>query len=187
MENPRRKPNTPGTRPLASTYIRKPGVGALAAYVVLAAGLAAGINALIVFSESAEWTESLAKPRYALTGVQIGVGWELMFAFLALAIWFVRRTPPLPDRRAASTAMTALVIAVLSFPFYAILPQHMLNSFVGTLGSAFIAWVVTGVVFNNSRKAGLALMPLSLWLSYYAVVTWQMYRLNPEPILLGLH
>ena len=95
---------------MVSTYVQKPGLGVLAAYVVVATLLAAGINALIVFSEAAEWTESLKKPDFALTGLQIGLLWEFLFACLALAYWFIRCTPPLPDRRAASVAIWALFL-----------------------------------------------------------------------------
>jgi len=170
---------------VANTYVQKPGLGALAAYVVVATLLAAGINALIVFSEAAEWTESLKKPDFALTGLQIGLLWEFLFACMALAYWFIRCTPPLPDRRAASVAISALFLAILAFPFYAILPQNLLKSFVGTLGSAFVAWIVTGVVFRNSKKAGVMLLPLALWLSFASVIAYRVYRLNPPPSLLG--
>ncbi len=170
---------------MPSTYVEKPGLAALTLYVVAAAVLAAGINALIVFSESAEWTESLKKPDFALTGLQIGLVWEFLFACTAVSYWFIRSTPPLPDRRAASVAIWALFLAVLAFPFYAILPQDLLKSFVGTLGSAFIAWIVTGVVFHNSRKAGVMLLPLALWLSFASLIAYRVYQLNPPPSLLG--
>lgn len=169
---------------LVHNYVRKPGPLILAAYVLVAMALAAGINSLIVFSEAAEWTESLTKPSFALTGLQIGLVWEVLFASMATAFWFIRRTPPLPDRRAASTAMAAVFLVILSFPFYAILPQDLLNSFVGTLGSAFLAWVATLVVFRNSRKAGAMMLPLALWLSFASVIAFHVYRLNPPPTLL---
>jgi translocator protein len=169
---------------LVQNYVLKPGLSILAVYVVIAMALAAGINALIVFSEAAEWTESLTKPSFALSGLQIGLVWEVLFACLATAFWLIRRTPPLPNRRAASTALAALFLVILSFPFYAILPQHLLNAFVGTLGSAFIAWVVTFVVLRNSRKAGVMVLPLALWLSFASVIAYHVYRLNhPQQLL----
>ena len=164
---------------MAQNYVRKPGPAILVVYILIAMTAAAAINALIVFSEAAEWTESLHKPSFALTGLQIGLLWEVLFACLATAFWLIRRTPPLPDRRAASTALAAMVLVILSFPFYAILPEHLLNAFVGTLGSAFIAWVVTFVVFRNSRKAGVMMLPLALWLSFASVIAYHVYRLNP--------
>lgn len=170
---------------MAGTYIEKPGFGVLTLYVAAAVALAAGVNALIVFSESAEWTESLSKPDFALTGLQIGLIWEFLFACMAASFWFIRTTPPLPDRRAASVAIWALFLVILAFPFYAILPQDLLKSFVGTLGSAFIAWVVTAVVFRNSRKAGVMLLPLALWLSFASLIAYNVYKLNPPPSLLG--
>lgn len=106
------------------SYTKKPGLGALAVYVVVAMALAALINGLIVFSDAAEWTESLKKPVFALTGLQIGLMWEFLFACMATSFWLIRRTPPLPDRRAASTALAAMFLIVLAFPFYAILPPE---------------------------------------------------------------
>jgi tryptophan-rich sensory protein len=174
-----------GETSVAGTYVQRPGIGVLIVFVIVATIAAAGISALIVFSESAEWTESLVKPDFALSGLQIGLVWELLFACMAVSYWFIRCTPPLPDRRAASIAFGALVLAILAFPFYAILPQNLLNAFVGTLGSAFIAWVVTGVVFRNSRKAGVMLLPVALWLSFASVIAFHVYRLNPPVDLLG--
>jgi hypothetical protein len=55
----------------------------------------------------------------------------------------------------------------------------------GTLGSAFIAWFVTGVVFRKCRKAGVMLLPVALWLSFASVIAYQVYRLNPPVGLLG--
>jgi tryptophan-rich sensory protein len=170
---------------LERTYVDRPGYGILAFLVIAAVVLAAGINALIVFSESAEWTEALQKPPFALTGLQIGLVWEALFASMAVCYWFIRGTPPLPDRRAASIAFGALLAAILAFPFYAILPQNLLNAFVGTLGSAFLAWVATVVVFRNSRKAGVMLLPVPVYLSFASVVAYHVFRLNPDPGLLG--
>jgi len=178
-------PTTPAQAPhLVHNYVSKPGPAILAIYILAAMALAAGINALIVFSEAAEWTESLRKPSFALTGLQIGLIWELLFACLATAFWLIRRTPPLPRRRAASTALAATFLAILCFPFYAILPQSLLNSFVGTLGSAFIAWAMTLVVLRTSRGAGLMMLPLALWLSFASVIAYRVYRLNPPPGLI---
>ena len=167
------------------TYVDRPGPGILVFFVITAMIVAAGINALIVFSESAEWTEALKKPPFALTGLQIGLVWEALFASMAVSYWFIRGTPPLPDRRAASIAFGALVVAILAFPFYAILPQSLLNAFVGTLGSAFLAWVATAVVFRNSRKAGVMLLPVPIYLSFASVIAYHVYKLNPQPGLLG--
>lgn len=158
----------------------RPGFGVLAVYVAVAVFLAASIDALIVFSDAAEWTESLQKPRFALTGLQIGLVWVFVFACMAVAFWFIRRTPPLPDRRAASTAMAGMFLVLLAFPFYAILPQSLLNSFVGMIGSAFIAWVVVAVVAVNSKKAAVLLLPLPLWLSFASTIAYEVKLLNPS-------
>lgn len=170
---------------MVNSYTRKPGLGTLAVYVVLAMALAALLNGAIVLSEAAEWTESLKKPAFALSGLQIGLVWELLFACMAIAFWLIRRTPPLPKRRAASTALAAMFVAILAFPFYAILPQSLLNSFVGTVASAFIAWVVVAVVSFNSRPAGMVLLPLPLWLSFASAIAYHVQRLNPPSGLLG--
>lgn len=160
-------------------YSYKPGLAALAVYLVVALVLAAAVNALIVFSDAAEWTEHLKKPHFALSGLEMGLVWELLFACIAAAYWFIRRTPPLPDRRAATTALLALVFTVLAFPFYALLPHSLLNAFVGTFASAFIAWVVVGVVTANTWHAGALLLPLAVWLSFASVVAFHVHRLNP--------
>ena len=170
---------------MANRYIYKPGLAALALYVFLAMVLAAAINATIVFSGAAQWTESLKKPAIALSGLQVALVWELLFACMAASFWFVRRTPPLPDRRAASTALLAMILVVLAFPFYALLPQSLLNSFVGTVASAFVAWIVCGVVFVNSKWACVLLLPLAGWLSFAAAVAFGVHRLNPPVGLLG--
>lgn len=168
-----------------SSYAYKPGPAALAVYVFTAVALAAAVNAVIVFSDAAEWTEQLKKPAFALSGLQMGLVWEVLFACMGVAYWFVRRTPPLPDRRAASIALLAMFLVVLSFPFYALLPHSVLNAFVGTFASAFIAWIVCGVVTVNSRRAGLLLLPLAVWLSFASVVAFHVHRLNPVGNLLG--
>lgn len=170
---------------MATRYAYKPGLAALAVYILVAMALAAAINAVIVFSDAAEWTEALKKPSFALSGLQIGLIWEFLFASIAAAAWFIRRTPPLPDRRAASTAMLAMMLAVLAFPFYALLPQSLLNSFVGTFASAFVAWIVCGIVFFNSKWAGLLMLPLAIWLTFASVVTFEVKQLNPPVGLLG--
>lgn len=166
-------------------YAYKPGPIALVVYVLTAMVLATAINAVIVFSDAAEWTGQLKKPAFALSGLQMGLVWEFLFACMAAAFWFVRRTPPLPDRRAASTALLMMILVVLAFPFYALLPHSLLNTFVGTFASAFIAWVVCGVVTANSRRAALLLLPLALWLSFASVVAFHVHRLNPVKGLLG--
>ena len=170
---------------MATHYAYRPGLAALAVYILVALALAAAINALIVFSEAAEWTETLKKPTFALSGLQIGLVWEFLFAGMASAVWFIRRTPPLPNRRAASIAMVAMVLTVLAFPFYALLPQSLFNSFVGTFASAFVAWIVCGIVFFNSKWAGILMLPLAVWLTFASVVTFELKHLNPGVGLLG--
>jgi len=170
---------------LINRYAYKPGPAALVVYVAAAVLLAAVINATIVLSDAAQWTESLRKPAFALSGLQMAVVWEVLFACMAAAYWLVRRTPPLRDRRAASIALLAMILVVIAFPFYALLPQSLLNSFVGTFASAFIAWIVCTLVFVNSKPAGLLLLPLALWLSFASVVAFDVHRLNPPVSLLG--
>ncbi len=169
---------------MVNRYDYKPGLAALAIYVAAGAVLAAVINATIVFSDVAEWTESLRKPAFSLSGLQMGLVWEVLFACIAAAYWLVCRTPPLPDRRAAYIALLAIIFVVIAFPFCALLPQSLLNSFVGTFASAFIAWIVSGVVFVNNKRADLLLL-LALWLSFALVVTFNVHRLNPQVSLLG--
>ena len=170
---------------MATRYGYKPGLAALAVYILVAMALAAAINALIVFSDAAEWTETLKKPAFALSGLQIGLVWEFLFISMASAAWFIRRTPPLPARRAASIAMLAMMLTVLAFPFYALLPQSLFNSFVGTFASAFVAWIVCGIVFFNSKWAGLLMLPLAIWLTFASVVAFEVKQLNPPVGLLG--
>jgi tryptophan-rich sensory protein len=167
-----------GDASLATRYAYKPGQAALSLYVAAALLVAAVINVAILSSIVGAGTQSLKNPAFALPGLERGRVWEVLFVCLAAAYGFSRRPPPLPDRRAAVTALLGMILVVLAFPLYALLPKSLLNSFVGTAASAFIAWIVCGVVYVNSKHAALLLLPLALWLSYASVVAFHVHRLN---------
>ncbi|WOB09160.1 TspO/MBR family protein [Piscinibacter gummiphilus] len=154
---------------------------ALAAWLALSAAVAA-IGG-VASADAGSFYRQLTLPAWAPPAWLFGPVWTLLYAAMAVAAWWVWRTPPTSARRIALTFyVVQLVPNVLwSWLFFA---WHQ-----GALAMADIAllWlliVATVAAFWRVRRgaAGL-LLPYLAWVSFASALNFWLWRHNPT--LLG--
>lgn len=144
--------------------------------------VAAGIGAAASV-EAASFYRGLALPAWAPPGWVFGPVWTVLYALMAVAAWLVWR---IAGFRAARGALTLFLVQLAlnagwSWLFFG---WHL-----GALAFAdvVVLWllvVATLVAFWRRRAAaGALLLPYLLWVSFAAVLSLVVWRLNPT--LLG--
>lgn len=165
---------------LATPSPRHPVIG-LTGWLLLSAAVAAAGG--IASADAGSFYARLQQPPWAPPAWLFGPVWTLLYAAMAVAAWWVWRTPPTPARRIALTLyVVQLVPNVLwSWLFFA---WHQ-----GALAMADIAllWlliVATVAAFWRVRRGAAALLlPYLAWVSFASALNFWLWRHNPT--LLG--
>lgn len=150
------------------------------------------LNGLIAATGAFAWSSSLQSPSFAPPGGTIGAVWIVIFALMGTALWQLGGWRTALKHRAlqcpahivnarktiAARAILAMFAVNCAFPLYAIVPRSVLAGFIGTAASLPLAWIVIAVSLRANRNAGLAMLPLGLWLSYAVFVAHASWQLN---------
>ena len=115
---------------------------------------------------------------FAPPGWLFPVAWSLLYATMAVAMWFVLRAQG-RDRYILLGLYIAQLAVNLFWPFLFFVQQ--------TLGLAFfwllLLWILAAIMlyqfFRESPIAGWLLVPYQLWLTFAAVLNFCLARLNP--------
>lgn len=146
--------------------------------VLEAATLGAGGLVGFLTQRSSDFYDGLTKPSFAPPGWLFPVAWTLLYAAMALAMWFVLRRGG-RDRFLLLGLYAAQLAVNLLWPYLFFVQQ--------ALGLAFfwliLLWMLAGIMlyqfFREDRLAGWLLVPYQLWLTFAAVLNFTLARLNP--------
>jgi tryptophan-rich sensory protein len=136
-------------------------------------------SSLISGSATTEWYASLSKPGFQPPGWVFGPMWTMLYVLMGVAAFLVWRR---------GWAVKGVKIALLLFAIQLVLNGlwsiiffrwHSLAGAMVEIGTLWAAILVTIVFFARvSKTAAGLLVPYLLWVSFAAVLTFEIWRLN---------
>ncbi len=149
-----------------------------AAVSLAAVAVVAALGGLATSANVATWYAGLQKPAFNPPNGVFGPVWTTLYLLMAYAAWQVWRRSSGPDRRRAMGlhgAQLALNLA-WSVIFFAL---HRPDLALAEIVVLFVAVVLTARAFwRIHRPAGLVMVPYVLWVSFAAVLNFEVWRLN---------
>lgn len=143
----------------------------LAAFAVAAVGAVASVDAGSFYAQ-------LSKPSWAPPARVFGPVWSALYALMGVAAWLVWRSPGAKGVALALFAAQLAANALWSWLFFAWHRGALAAVEVLVLLALIVA---TTVAFGRtSRLAALLLLPYLLWVSFASVLTWVVWRNNPD-------
>ena len=128
--------------------------------------------------EPAEWYTQIAKPTWTPPGWLFGPVWGILYLAMSISAWLIWR---LRSRRAVSLPlgfylMQLAVNGLWSWMFFG---RQWVGLALINLIFLVILVAITAALFLRVRKtAGLMLLPYLLWVSFAAVLNFQIWRIN---------
>lgn len=124
------------------------------------------------------WYAGLQKPAFNPPNAVFGPVWTLLYLLMAYAAWEVWRRSGGATRRRAMALYAAQLVLNLAWSlifFGARRPDLALAE----VAALFVAVVLTAVAFwRIHRPAGLVMVPYALWVSFAALLNFEVWRLN---------
>lgn len=124
------------------------------------------------------WYARLEKPSYTPSGAVIGGAWTMLDILLALSGARLLAAPPSRTRNVALLSWSLNLAGVAGYP-WVFFKQKKLGAsalvVTGMLASARAAVSTAGKV---DRVAGLAAMPLVVWLAFAGLLSEELWRRN---------
>ena len=157
--------------------------GALLELVAFVVGInvVGGLPGLISSPDSA-WFRALEKPAFYPPEIAFPVVWTLLFTLMGVALWLVWRASS--DGVPARTRRTAIGLFALQMAFnVAWTPVFFgFGELLAAFGVIVVLWgliVATVLAFGRvDVRAALLLVPYLLWVSFAAVLNYELWRLN---------
>jgi tryptophan-rich sensory protein len=138
-----------------------------------------GASGALLGGPGSAWFESLTKPWFYPPGWAFGVAWTALFSLLGVALWLVWRKGT--DSREVRVALGAfagqMVLNLAWTPAFFSLQRPLVA--LGIIVALWVAILGTMAAFRRvSRRATLLLVPYLLWVSFAAVLNFELWRLN---------
>lgn len=126
------------------------------------------------------WYAALVKPAYNPPDWAFPVAWGLIYLCMGLALASVLNARRAPGRATAVTSFAALLLLLLGWqPLF--FGAHKVWAALGLIVAILLTGVVTAMLFGRVRRhAAVLMLPLLLWVSFAALLCWQIARLNPD-------
>ena len=126
------------------------------------------------------WYAALAKPALNPPDWAFPVAWGLIYLCMGLALATVLNARGAKGRVIAIALFAALLLLLLGWqPLF--FGAHKVWAALGLIVAILLVGVVTTVLFGRVRRtAGLLMLPLLVWVSFAAMLCWQIGRLNPD-------
>lgn len=143
---------------------------------------AAGIGAM-ASAGAGEFYAQLVRPGWAPPASVFGPVWTLLYALMAFAawsVWRIRGTTTAP-RTLALYVVQLVVNALWSWLFFGM--RSGAAAFADVVLLFALVAACTVAFWRVRRLAGMLMMPYLAWVGFACVLTWQVWRLNPQ--LLG--
>lgn len=146
--------------------------------VLLAGTLGAGALVGFLTQRDSAFYDSLTKPVFAPPGWLFPVAWSLLYAAMAVAMWFVLRAHG-RDRYILLGLYISQLAVNLFWPYLFFVQQALGLAFFWLLLLWMLAAIMLYQFFRESPIAGWFLVPYQLWLTFAAVLNFCLARLNP--------
>lgn len=137
----------------------------------------------IASADAGAFYRQLELPRWAPPAWLFGPVWTVLYAAMAVAAWWVWRSPPTPARRAALVLYVAQLVpnALWSWLFFAWQQGALAMADIVLLWLLIVATIAA--FWRVRRAAAVLLMPYLAWVSFASVLNFWLWRHNPS--LLG--
>jgi tryptophan-rich sensory protein len=124
------------------------------------------------------WYEELVKPLWTPPGSTIGLVWTVLYGVMAVAAWLVWRTGR-GSERATALGLFALQLALngaWSWVFFGLQNPGLALLDIGALWFCIVATLVA--FWRVHAGAAALLLPYLAWVSFAAVLNFEIWRLN---------
>ncbi|MDQ2050334.1 TspO/MBR family protein [Natronolimnohabitans sp. A-GB9] len=143
---------------------------------VLAVNLIGSIPGVLSSPDSA-WFQGLEKPWFYPPEIAFPVVWTAIFTLLGIALWLVWRSDTSGRRLALGLFVVQMVFNVAWTPAFFSLEEPLYG-----LGVILVLWallVATIVAFRRvDRRAAALLVPYLAWVTFAAILNFEIWRLN---------
>jgi tryptophan-rich sensory protein len=138
-----------------------------------------GASGSVVTTPDSQWFQSLTLPWYYPPNWAFGLVWTLLFGLIGIAAYLIYRqgTERRPVRIALGLFGLQMVVNVAWSPVFFELQNPSLA--LGVIGLLWGLIVATLWAFSRvDRRAALLLVPYLAWVSFAALLTYSIWRLN---------
>lgn len=143
----------------------------LVAFATAAVGAIASVHAHEFYSQ-------LSQPSWAPPAWLFGPVWSALYTLMGISAWLAWRAPG-PRRVALGLFVAQLMAnALWSWLFFAWHRGALATAEVLLLLALIIATVAA--FWRVSRSAALLLLPYLLWVAFASLLTWSIWRRNPD-------
>jgi tryptophan-rich sensory protein len=143
---------------------------------VLLINLVGGLPGVFSSPDTA-WFRSLEKPWFYPPGIAFPVVWTLLFTLLGVGLWLVWRSDTAGRRLALGLFAVQMLFNVVWTPAFFTLEAPLV-----ALGIIVALWVlVAGTILafrRVDRRAAALLVPYLAWVTFAAVLNFELWRLN---------
>jgi tryptophan-rich sensory protein len=146
-------------------------------YAFLIGTLVVGL-ATSVFTEPniAGWYARLAKPSFNPPNFVFAPVWTALYVAMAVAAWRAWRVEGVRSAALTLYFLQLTLNFLWSFVFFA---QHQIAMALADVAGLWIAIVITAIAFFRAdRIAGLLMLPYLAWVSFAALLNFEIWRLN---------
>ena len=141
--------------------------------------LAGVIGSIFTFPALTEWYAALQKPAFAPPGSIIGPIWIALYFLMGVSLYLVllkKREDKIVKRRLSVFAAQLALNALWSFVFFGLRsPGYALIEILFLWLSIFLTIYM---FYKTDRRAAYLLVPYLLWVSFAAVLNYQIWQMN---------
>lgn len=141
--------------------------------------IVACIGGILTSSSVKSWYPGLAKPTFNPPNWLFGPIWTLLFFGIGISayrVWIKRKNVTHLSRTIAIYAIQLILNLCWSYLFFY---HHLLGAALFEILALLMAILVNGIVFCKiDRIAGLIFIPYFLWVSFAALLTYNIFILN---------
>lgn len=135
------------------------------------------LGGAVTASSVGSWYQTLAKPSFNPPDWVFAPVWTLLYAMMAVAGWLIWRRAGVASRAALGLFALQLILNLgWSLIFFG---AQAIGAALVEIGFLWLAILATIIVFYRiDRRAGLLLAPYLVWVSFAALLTASIWRLN---------
>ena len=131
----------------------------------------------ILSSPDSPWFRALEKPAFYPPEIAFPVVWTLLFTLMGVSLWLVWRSDAAGRRLALGLFALQMAFNVAWTPAFFALEELLLGLLV--IVALWVLVVATIVAFDRvDRRAAALLVPYLAWVTFAAVLNFELWRLN---------